>query len=139
MRCVGVPNPLVTHCESFLSCLSSLFLTRCSFSPRLNRANEHSPHSPTSHGRHGGPPVSHQHLQAPTVPHVHIGLTHEWPCLALPGHYIFSGLALCIAAVHTQHELWTTQQSTGESVCGCFDGHQIAVDRFFEGFFINSI
>lgn len=123
--------------DLFSSCVSSLSLTHRSFSSRLHWANEHGPHSSISHGWHGGPPVSHQHLQAATVPHVHLGLTHERPCLALPCHYIFSGLALCIAAVHTQHELWTTQQSTGENMCGCFDVHKVAVDRCFKGFSIS--
>lgn len=91
------------------------FLTCRSFSSRFYRANEYSPHSPTSLGWHGWPPVSHQHFQTPPVPHGHLGLADERPRLTLPGHYIVSGLAVSFAAIHTQHELWTTRQSTGES------------------------
>ncbi len=114
----------------------SVFLTHPFFSSRLYRANEHGPHPPAPHG-HGGPSVSHQHLKALTVPHVHLRVINERPGLTLPRHYIFSGLALCIAAVHTQHELWTTQQSTGEKMCGCFDGHQIAMDIVLKGIFFS--
>lgn len=80
---------------------------------RLFRTNEYSSHPSSLHGRYGRPPVSHQHLQAFTVPHVH-HVTHERSGLTLPRHYIVFGLALFIAAVCSQHELWTTQQPTGE-------------------------
>lgn len=90
---------------------------------RLHRPNEHSPQPPTSHGGHDRSPVSHQHLKAPTVPHVNLGLTDERPGLTLPRHHIVDGLAFRVAAVYTQHELWTTQQSTGENMRGCLDGH----------------
>lgn len=118
---------LETHCErmTFLS----FFLSQHSFfSSRLYGANEHCPQPPASLGRHGGPPVCHQHLQAPPVPHGHIGLAIERPGLALPGHHIVSGLAVYVAAVHAQHELWTTRQSAGERaarVCGRPGGHRL--------------
>ncbi len=132
MHCAEVPKQLVSACKSLYLVFSSVFLTLHFFSFRLHGANEYSPHSPTSHGGHDGPPVSHQHVQALTVPHVYPGLSDEWPGLTLPRHYIFSGIALCVAAVHAQHELWTTQQSTGEKMCGCFDGHQLAVETVFK-------
>ena len=89
---------------------------------RLYRADEHGPLPPPADGWHGGPPVSHQHIQALAVPHVRLGLANERPGLALPRHHLILGFAIYIAAVHAQHELWT-QQSTGEQMFGVSDGH----------------
>lgn len=86
------------------------------FSCRFNWANECRPHSSSFHGQHDGPPLSHQHLQAFIVPHVHPGLTNEWPGVALSRHHVISGITFCTAAVCAQHELWTSQQPTGQKM-----------------------
>lgn len=93
---------------------------------RLFRADECSARtsSSPSYGWHGGPPIGHQHLQADPVPHVQLGPADERAGLSVSRHHVVSGIALCVAAVHPQHELPTAQQSTGE---GTWKNPQISV------------
>lgn len=124
-----VPHVRLKHCDPFgwmhlLFVLFICFQRIPSFSPRLHGADD--PHPPSSpHGRHGRPPVSHQHLQALNVAHVQLGLFNERAGVPLPRHHVFPGLPFHIVAVHAQHELWTTRQPAGEKMCGCCDALQM--------------